>query len=95
MKKSVLLPLLLAVAASAPVFAQDDGSEVILPLEAQTCNLPTAPARIPDEPTYDDLVKKISGTFNNIQMSIGDGIKSSGVDGASMHHCPNVCKDRV
>ena len=30
---------------------------VILPLEAQTCNLPSAPARIPPDADYDALVK--------------------------------------
>lgn len=36
--------------------AQEDGSDVVLPLEAQNCVLPVAPTRIPDPPTYDDLV---------------------------------------
>lgn len=48
---TVTTGLLLALSASA----QEDGSEIILPVEAQNCNLPTAPARIPDEATYDDL----------------------------------------
>jgi len=44
--------------ASAPLAAQNsDESIVILPPEAQTCNLPVAPARIPEEATYDDLAK--------------------------------------
>lgn len=43
---------------SAPLAAQtSDESAIILPLEAQTCNLPVAPARIPEEATYDDLAK--------------------------------------
>jgi hypothetical protein len=41
----------------APALAQDDGSEIILPLEAQTCNTVSAPASIPEQPTMDDLLK--------------------------------------
>lgn len=42
------------------VFAQEvvgDGSTVILPIEAQSCNLPSAPPAIPDAPEKDDLLK--------------------------------------
>ncbi|MEM1413178.1 MAG: hypothetical protein AAGH19_12550 [Pseudomonadota bacterium] len=45
-----------ALIGASNTLAQEDGSQVILPLEAQTCDLPTAPARIPDEATYDQLV---------------------------------------
>ena len=52
------LALVLATSAATPsALAQDDGSEVVLPLEAQTCDLPAAPASIPEQPSYDDLVK--------------------------------------
>jgi len=51
--------------------AQEDGSEVVLPLEAQTCNLPAAPARIPDEPTYDDLVKA-KANIGDFQAQLGE-----------------------
>lgn len=53
-------PILFVMALAAfgsNALAQEDGSEIVLPLEAQTCDLPSAPARIPEEPTYDDLVK--------------------------------------
>lgn len=46
----------LMLAMSSLAAAQDDGSQIILPLEAQTCDLPAAPARIPEEASYDDLV---------------------------------------
>ncbi|MEE4173443.1 MAG: hypothetical protein V2I57_04245 [Xanthomonadales bacterium] len=46
----------LALGASALAFAQEDGSQIILPLEAQTCDLPSAPSRIPEEATYEELV---------------------------------------
>ena len=46
----------LVLGASTPVLAQDDGSQIILPLEAQTCDLPSAPARISEEADYDELV---------------------------------------
>lgn len=48
--------LLLAI---MPVLAQDvmdDGSRIILPLETQQCNLPSAPPPIPEVPIYDDLI---------------------------------------
>lgn len=34
----------------------DDGSRVILPLEAQQCDLPAAPPPIPDPATKEDLL---------------------------------------
>jgi hypothetical protein len=46
----------LALGATAMAVAQDDGSQIILPLEAQTCDLPSAPARIPEDASYDDLI---------------------------------------
>lgn len=40
-------------------FAQEvsDGSTVILPVEAQACNLPSAPPAIPEVPVKEDLLK--------------------------------------
>ena len=35
----------------------NDESAVVLPLEAQTCNLPVAPARIPEEAEIEALTK--------------------------------------
>jgi len=67
MKKLLMAALIGSVAATG--FAQDDKSEVILPLEAQTCNLPTAPARIPDNATYDDLVKA-KGNIGKLQADL-------------------------
>jgi len=49
------------LAASVSVAQTSDESQVILPLEAQTCNLPTAPARIPEDADYDGLVKGKAG----------------------------------
>lgn len=52
-----ILPLAtLALACAGNTLAQEDGSQIILPVEAQTCDLPTAPAKIPETPSYDDLV---------------------------------------
>ncbi len=59
MKQSILpavLALSLAGLINSAAQAQEDGTQIVLPLEAQTCNLPSAPARIPEEATYDDLV---------------------------------------
>ena len=35
----------------------DDGSMVVLPIEAQECNLPSAPPPIPEAPVKADLLK--------------------------------------
>jgi len=51
-----LLSLSVLVAGVA-VAQTDDDSEVILPLEAQTCNLPAAPAKIPEDADYAALGK--------------------------------------
>ena len=70
--KRIFLNLIVAgaVVYTTSAMAQEDGSEMILPLEAQTCNLPNAPARIPDKPEYDELVKAKGGisTFQEEMM---------------------------
>ena len=58
MKRIIFTGLVLAVSMTA--VAQDvmqDGSRVILPLEAQACSLPSAPPPIPDPPVKEDLLK--------------------------------------
>lgn len=58
MMKRIIL-MVLTVLISATVMAQDvmeDGSRVVLPLEAQQCRLPSAPAPIPDVPEKSDLL---------------------------------------
>jgi hypothetical protein len=52
----LLISVLFTLSAVSTAVAQEDGSQVILPIEAQTCDLPSAPARISDTPTYDELV---------------------------------------
>jgi hypothetical protein len=57
MKRNILM--VLAVLVSATAVAQDvmeDGSRVVLPLEAQQCRLPSAPPPIPDVPEKSDLL---------------------------------------
>ncbi len=57
MKRTIFLMLTLMIAL--PVMAaevSDDGSLVVLPLEAQACNLPSAPPPIPEAPARDDLI---------------------------------------
>ena len=54
--RAMIFSLALAGFASTSALAQEDGSDIILPVEAQSCDLPVAPIRIPDEATYDDLV---------------------------------------
>ena len=58
MKRVIFTGLVLMVSMAA--MAQDlmeDGSRVVLPLEAQQCNLPSAPPPIADVPTKDELLK--------------------------------------
>lgn len=80
MKKLLLIPAALAWGLSIPAsHAQEDGSQVILPLEAQSCNLPAAPARIPEEATYDDLkaAKANIGTFQTELMAYRECLDGS------------------
>jgi hypothetical protein len=54
----------LALIVSMTAMAQevmDDGSMVILPVEAQNCDLPSAPAPIPDVPEKADLLTAQKG----------------------------------
>lgn len=69
--KGALLTIALGATISTAATAQDDGSEIVLPLEAQTCNLPAAPSRIPDEATIDDL-KKAKSNITDFQASLTD-----------------------
>lgn len=58
MKRVIFVGLALMVSTAA--LAQelmDDGSRVVLPLEAQQCNLPSAPPPIAEVPTKDELLK--------------------------------------
>ncbi len=58
MKKFVFMVALIALLMLHTVLAKtEDESNVILPLEAQTCNLPVAPARVTADADYDALVK--------------------------------------
>ena len=49
------LVLMISMAAMAQE-VMEDGSRVLLPLEAQQCDLPSAPAPIPDIPEKSDLL---------------------------------------
>ena len=58
MKKVIFASLALMVSMTA--LAQDvmeDGSRVVLPVEAQQCDLPSAPPPIPEVPEKEDLLK--------------------------------------
>jgi len=57
MKRTILAGLVLMVSMAA--MAQDvmeDGSKVVLPLEGQQCDLPSAPPPIPEVPIKADLI---------------------------------------
>ena len=65
MKRIIFTGLMLV--AMAPAMAQeamDDGSKVVLPITAQQCNLPSAPAPIPEVPVKDDLLLAQKGVKN-------------------------------
>ena len=59
MEVHVKLLTLCAVSAlmvsGAAIAQTKDGSEVLLPLEAQTCNLPNPPSRVPDDADMEAL----------------------------------------
>ena len=59
MKKMIFtgLALMISMTAMAQQDTLDDGSRVVLPLEAQACNLPSAPPPIPEVPVKEDLLK--------------------------------------
>lgn len=67
--RTLFFSLSLAALTAQPVLAQNDESEIILPVEAQSCAMPVAPARIPDEASYDDLVTA-KNNINDFQKSL-------------------------
>ncbi len=57
MKRVVFASMVLLVSITTTAQdVMDDGSRVILPLEAQQCDLPAAPPPIPDPATKEDLL---------------------------------------
>jgi hypothetical protein len=72
MKRVIFAGLVMLV--STTVMAQevmDDGSRVVLPIEAQQCDLPSAPAPIPEVPAKEDLLKAQQGV-KTFQVSMED-----------------------
>jgi len=62
MKRVLLTGLAILISASALAQQEmDDGSRIVLPLENQLCNLPSAPPPIPDVPEKSDLLKAQKG----------------------------------
>ena len=62
MKRVTFASLVLMVSMTAMAQdVMDDGSMVVLPVEAQQCALPSAPAPIPDVPEKEDLLKAQKG----------------------------------
>ena len=58
MKKALIASVALMVSITAMAEeVMDDGSVVVLPLEAQQCDLPSAPPPIPETPEKADLLK--------------------------------------
>ena len=57
MRKVIFAGMALLVSMTAMAQeVMDDGSRVILPVEAQQCDLPSAPAPIPEVPIKEDLL---------------------------------------
>ncbi len=67
MKKIVFIFALLMLETA--LAQTDDGSTVILPLEAQTCKLPVAPARVPADADYAALAKG-KGNISDFQAAM-------------------------
>ena len=62
MKRVLFTGLAILVAATAVAQqVMDDGSRIVLPLETQQCNLPSAPPPIPETPEKSDLLKAQKG----------------------------------
>ena len=61
--KRVIFAILVMLVSVTAVAQQvmDDGSRVVLPLETQQCNLPSAPPPIPETPEKADLMKAQKG----------------------------------
>jgi hypothetical protein len=58
MKRIIFTGLALMVSMAAIAQEEmEDGSRVVLPLQAQQCDLPSAPPPIPEVPVKDDLLK--------------------------------------
>lgn len=68
--QSVTALALIAAGGMAAAQTSDD-SQVILPLEAQNCNLPAAPARIPAEADLPQLAKAKTAVQNFQQEMVG------------------------
>ncbi len=66
----LIFTLTLALLLAGTVKAQSgDEPAVVLPLEAQTCNLPVAPARIPEDADM-DVLKKAKENIDNFQAAM-------------------------
>jgi hypothetical protein len=69
LKSFMLMALSLVLMQGAFAQEVDDGSAVILPVEAQACDLPSAPPAIPEAPTKEDLLKA-QGNVKNFQAAM-------------------------
>jgi hypothetical protein len=82
-RKFITIAAAAGLFSAAPLAAQTtDQSAVILPLEAQTCNLPVAPARIPEEASYEDLAKAKSNvvSFQSAMMAYRECLEAANVN---------------
>ncbi len=102
MKKFFLAALTLVFAL--PVLAQDvmdDGSIVVLPLEAQQCNYPSAPPPIPDAPEKSDLlsaqkhVKEFQAELETYRTCINKDVASPELSTGNRQAINNAYNDSV
>ncbi|MDX1460435.1 MAG: hypothetical protein R3348_05210 [Xanthomonadales bacterium] len=69
--RTLALTLACAVVPQGAVAQAADGSAIILPLEAQTCRLPNAPARIPEDADLKTLAEG-KGRITEFQQALVD-----------------------
>lgn len=86
MKRVFFTSLVMLVATTA--MAQDvmeDGSRVVLPIEAQQCDLPSAPPPIPEVPVKSDLLQAQKGVKKfQAEMEVYRTCIDSGTDSADL-----------
>ncbi len=97
MKRVIFTGLVLMVSLTAMAQeVMDDGSRVVLPLEAQQCDLPSAPAPIPEVPEKADLlkaqknVKQFQADMETYRSCINDGSESEDLSSGNQQAISNA-----
>ena len=66
---TLIAVFLVFVAGNGIAQTAEDGSAVLLPLEAQSCNYPGAPAKLPEEPDFETLKAGVA-RFKEFQVEL-------------------------